>query len=224
MAITSIDQLSPEMRQAAEPSLPIQNAIPDQQAALDQTQPAGQPSGAPAGPVAPTGAPPVPAQGIVSQIHDGVNQAAADTPVADRGKPGMWAKQILSGLSHAFSNVETSLGDIQTANESLAKSNPYGGGGIIGGLAALENAKAGRLQAAKVAQTKEDMDRAQIAKMNIDTHYQQVLLHSLQGAASDRANDAAIANGKVALDLATTGSAEYGIEPGKVIQKDINET
>lgn len=221
MAIQDINQLSPEMRQAAEPVLPVQNAIPDQQtapagappAALDQTQPTGQPTGAPAGPAVPIGMPPAPT--TVPGHAEKVGTIAANIPTPPG--PGGWAKVLVASARSALQSMQTGLGDFSAAKTE------EGNHGILGGIGAVQNARSARLQAEQKAMDEHDRNFALTAKTNADFYHQQILNHRESGDYSDKINNEAIATGKQAVDAATLNATDAGLDPSKIIHSNITE-
>ena len=202
-----ISQLTPDLQAAATPVttplptpvLPVPNALPpDQQGA--PVNPAQAAPIAAAGTTPSTGPSP-----LLDKFHQGLNAAAAATPVSEQGKPGVWAKQILAGVAHMFGGIQTGATDIANA-----KVDPNSG--LFGGFVAEQAAKNARL-------TAEDRDRAMIAHENVATLYQQRLLHQLD----DKQNHEDIANGQAAITNMTTHLTELGLQPASVIASGVTE-
>jgi hypothetical protein len=215
MALTDVSNLTPEMKAAADPQgqdtlsagptpAPSATAPPDMLPLSPNA----------AGPGLTALSAPPPDKGSFSEK---IMQAAGKLGIAPG--PSGWAKSLVGGAQSALSGpTGTTAGDIQNANESLQKSNPYGGAGVIGVLGAQQNARNARVQAAKVAQTAEDRERGQIAYTNAQTMLQEQTLHALKGKIADQANDEAIKNGLSSYNMAVTAPAAFGLEPAKVIK------
>src|ERR1700688_328942 len=158
MALRDINNLTPEMRSAAEPSLPIPNSIPpqgqDTLSAGPDTSAMAQPDMLPLTPNA-TGpgstalggalqdALSKPTNGVPldfnARAHAATNAAAEATPPAQRNAPGAWARQLISGAQAALSG----------AGQDYAEAKPAPNSGIFGGFAAVQQPKAARQQATK---------------------------------------------------------------------------
>jgi hypothetical protein len=192
------------------PVLPIPNAAP-----VDQSQAA--PS------ALPVAAPPAPAPTkFIDRLHQNVNEAAAATPPAAQGKPGSWARQLIMGalksLPSVVSGVENSLSD-----SAVAAQGALPGEGVISAIGRVKAAQNARLQQAEKFQTEQDRERALTGKINVDSHYQEMLLHSLQGQVSDKANAESLQNGLSAVQMATAGAAAYGLPSAQTVAADIGE-
>ena len=225
--ITDVSNLTPEQRAAVPaapgvpaPVIPIPSATPDQQEAAPDQQPAGAPTQAlplTALGQAPSLTPPQ-APGQEPSHVEKVGTIAAQVPTPPG--PGGWAKVLVASARSALQSMQTGLGDMETANEEVARSHPYGGAGALDYIGAQANAKAARLQAAKVAQTVEDRQRSEISKINIDTHWQQILIHQ----AKDKFNHDDAANGQLAVSAATAGDPAHGVKGAPIIKADVEDS
>ncbi len=218
MAISNLNQLSPELQAAASPVtpgavgapapvLPIADAMPAQS---DQQAPDQNPTkAAPITPPASTSNSP-----LLEKFHDGLNSAAANTPASEQGKPGQWARSILAGVTKMFSGAQDALADSAEAAKGALP-----GEGILSAVGRIRAAQTQRQQEAQKFQTQEDRERAAIALTSVQTLHQQALLH----AASDSANHEDIANGKAFIKLYTEDQSALGLEPAKILFPDITE-
>ncbi|SRR6266550_2301851 len=138
---------------------------------------------------------------------------AADTLKIPAG-PGGWAKSLVGAAQHALSGIQDTLADASTA---ASQAQP--GEGALAAIGRIRSAQTQRQQAQQKAQTDEQKDRAMIAHENVQTLYQQRLLHQLD----DKANHEDIDNGKAAIQNFTTHLSENGLQPAAVIAQDITE-
>jgi hypothetical protein len=218
-----ISQLTPELQAAA---AGIQSAAAASVAPRDAGVPPSTPNAAPvvgqntlaepeqALPLAsPTASRTTPLSGPAPGSFAAKIGAAADKLGIPHGIGG-WAKSLVGAAQSALSGATEALGDAATAAE---KSVPGEGG--LAAVGRIRNAQVARQQQQQKVQTEEDKDRAMIAHENVQTLYQQQLLHKL----GDEANHEDIANGKAAIDNFTTHLSENGLQPAMVIAKDITE-
>ena len=220
--LTDTSNLTPEMKDAAGPSLPIPNALPAQgQDALSGGEPSlAQPDNNPAFPLSPNPAnsgsaalsTPSPTPG---SFADKI-RVAADKLGIPPG-PGGWAKSLVGAAQSALSG--TSLGDIQAGNAELEKSNPYGGAGIIGALGAQQNARQARVQGEQKAQDEHTKAQADIAMLNVQKMYHTMALHKM----SDEMVHQQIDDGKQQIAAKTEGRTKVGMKPDKTIAAGLSE-
>ncbi len=159
---------------------------------------------------------------FVDRLHANVEAVSKLTPPEAASAPGSWARSLIGGLLKslptAVRGIETSLGDAAVASEGARE-----GEGNLSAVGRIANATRARQQQEQKFQTENDRERALTAKTNVDTHYQEMLLHSLQGKISDQANTESLANGLSAVNMATSGPAAYGLPAARTIAADISE-
>jgi hypothetical protein len=229
-----ISQLTPEMQQAVSPlagpqepsALPISQDNPLAQPLMPAGQtpipmrPAGQLGTNQAAPLTPQTEQNVPGSRVLGDAPLSFSQkiARAADKLQIPNKPGGWAINLVGAAQHALSGAMDTLGDA-----SAAASQARPGEGALAALGHIKNAETQRKQVQQKAETEQQRDQALIAKTNVDTHYQETLLHSLQGKLADEANDRAIANGKIVFDALTQGDPDHGVPGAPVISKNISE-
>jgi len=152
-------------------------------------------------------------------------KAAADQLGIPPG-PGGWAKSLVGAAQSALAGVGTAAGDTVNAEAEIQKTHPRGGAGVFDYLGAQQNAKAAREQAAQKAQDEhlkalsgQERDKAETAKINVDTHYQQTLIHQ----ATDKHNEENAKAGELAVNAATAGDPEHGIAGAQITAADVDE-
>lgn len=231
MALMDVSNLTPEMKAAADPVLPIPNALPAQgQDALSGDQSSGltQPDNNPAFPLSPNTPGPgasalggalqnalaKPSNGVPltfnDKVHANTNAAAEATPPELRNAPGQWARQLISGAQQALG---TGLQDFANAKV------PEGNHGLMGGIAAVQAAKAQRVQGEQKAQDEHEKNQADIAMMNVQKMYHTMALHKM----SDEMIHQQIDDGKAQIQAKTDGRTKVGMKPDKTIAAGLSE-
>jgi hypothetical protein len=219
MAITSINQLTPELSVAAAPVTALaSSAAPVASGPQNLTTPAAEtPAPGSLGDklqdalANPTNGTPL---SFNERVHAGTNAAAEATPPAAKAAPGSWARQLIAGATHALSGIQDTLADSANAAKGAIP-----GEGSLAALGRIRAAQTQRQQEAQKFQTQEDKDRASIAHENVQTLTQQALLHKL----GDEQNHEDIANGQAAIANFTTHLTENGLAAAPIIAKDVTE-
>jgi len=214
-------QLTPEMQQDAQP---VTGLAAQSTASVNPLEQPLMPAGQTPVPMRPAGQlgtdQEAPQPGLESTIPGSrqLNEAplsfaqkiarAADNLKVPAG-PGGWAKSLVGAAQSALSTIgETQTQNREHPNESIFETANR-----------VKDARLQKVQQQQKIKTEEDKDRASIAHENVQTMYQQKLLHGLD----DKANHEDIDNGKSAIQNFTTHLSEVGLKPADVVAQDITE-
>lgn len=231
MGIQDVQQLSPELRQAVVPAVPLQPYQPDNpvnpgsplntpETVMSQDNPSVPMRGPGSGVADMLASPPeIPNNPLSPVTTGGMKTLSSEiAKAADQLKipsgPGGWARSLVGAAQSALSGIQTSLGDASAAAKDIQP-----GQGILAMIGNQRNVKAARQQEEQKTQTLQERERALIAHSNVETIYQQKLIHQLD----DKANHEDIQSGKDAVNNFTTHLSEMNLAPASIIAKDITE-
>jgi hypothetical protein len=136
------------------------------------------------------------------KLHANSNASAEAMPPAERAKPGSWARQLVAGAQSALSTI----GETQTQNRQ------HPGESIFETANRVKDANQQKAQQQQKATDEHERNMHLNAKTNVDTIYQETLLHSLKGQIADKANAESEAYGNAAVKMATVDAKAAGLE------------